>query len=130
MEDGLLGGDGADEVVAVAEEAGAAELEVEGGRDGVEEEVGALEVGLGGGDAVGVAEEEGGDAEAGLHLHHREEGGRGLHHRLQALDRLPHLPSPLRVVGQPPQPLRRRFHPLSLSLSLSLPSGEGDPAGV
>lgn len=44
MEDLLLRGNGADEVVALAEEAVGAALEIEAGRDGLEEKLRALEV--------------------------------------------------------------------------------------
>lgn len=50
--------EGSEEVITVAEQAESPELEIEGGRDGFEEEEGALEMGLGVVDVVRVTEEE------------------------------------------------------------------------
>lgn len=104
-EDGLLGGDGADEMVAVGEEGVGPELEGEGGGDRGEEEVGPLEVGLGVVEVVGVVEEEGGGAEAGADLDEREEGEAPLEDRLHALDRRRVLAGVLGLVRQGPKAL-------------------------
>ena len=117
----LLGGDGAEEVVGVGEERESSAAEVEGGREGGEEERGSLEVGLGVGGVVGVPEEELGGAETDLDLHHGIQPRRRLADRLHALYRLPGVAAPLVLLRQPPQPLRHRFHfTHSLHLSLSL----------
>lgn len=98
MEDLLLRGNGADEVVALAEEAVGAAFEIEAGRDGLEEKLRALEVRFRMVDVVRVLQEESGDAEAGLDLHDRVERHLALAYRLQALYRLPYLSLPLVVV--------------------------------
>lgn len=98
MEDLLLRGNGADEMVALAEEAVSAALEIEAGRDGLEEKLRALEVGLGVVDVVRVLQEKSRDPKASLDLHDWVERHLALAYRLQALHRLPYLAVPLVVV--------------------------------
>lgn len=65
--------EGGEEVVTVAEQAESAELEIEGGRDRLEEEERALEMGLGVVDVVRVTEEKGRDTEASLDFNEGKE---------------------------------------------------------
>lgn len=118
VEDLLLRRNGADEVVALAEEAVGAALEVEAGRNGLEEQLSSLEVRLGVVDVVRVLQEQGGDTEARFDFDDGEKRHVALAYGFQALHRPPDLPFLLLVVRQRPQPLRHRFH-LSLSLNFN-----------
>lgn len=110
MEDLLLRRDGADEVVALAEETVGSALQVEAGRDGFEEQLSALQVRLGVVDVVRVLEEQSGDAKTSLDFDDGEKRHVALAYGFQALHRLPDLASLLLVVRQSPQPFRHRFH--------------------
>lgn len=125
----LLRRNGADEMVALAEEAEGLALEVKEGGNGLEEEVGALKVRLSLIHVVGVLQEQGGDAEPCLHLDDRQEGDRALAYRLQALYGLPDFTLLLFVVRQQPQPLCHLFH-LLLSFSFQQSTSASPQTGL
>lgn len=80
-----------DEVVTLAEQAVGSALQIEARRNGMEEQLGALEVRLGVSDVVRVLEEKRGDSEASLDFDDGEERYVALAYGFQTLHRLLYL---------------------------------------
>lgn len=80
-----------DEMVTLAEQAVGSALQIEARRNGMEEQLGALEVRLGVSDVVRVLEEKRGDSEASLDFDDGEERYVALAYGFQTLHRLVYL---------------------------------------
>lgn len=87
-----------------------AELEGQSRRDRVEEEVGALQVGLGVVEVVRVVKEKRGEAEARTDLSHGEEGGAALQQGLEALHGARIVAGAFRFLGEAPEALGNGIH--------------------